>query len=598
MPDPLVVIIASLPAKALRQQRRQERLAFALLLILGVAVFLGGISWGLPSRDTDRFLFGLRAPWTGRRILQLTGQRATATNQGADVDRNPLDKNGKVVLNATAADRAQIVRRYRLFTYQPDEMVTLMALAQMHPGQGDLDPRLYQYGGLWIYPVGAMLRVAGLLHLVKLTPDLQYYLDRPEAFGRFYVVARLYVFAWAMLGAWAVFSLVRQWTRGSLIAACVACFCYIMLPVVVNMSHEAKPHLPGAVLMLLTALAASKYVRTAEMRWWWITAGVAGLAVGMVLAAWPVLIVLPVASVLVRQDWRLRMRMVAAAAGFAVAVYFATNPYVLLHLFSNRDLLRSNLGNTRDMFQFGLSGPALFNAAVLIAEGTSILVAVAGAVAIMTLVIFAILRRSSAIRHPGWLLVAPAMLVLIQFVVFAKDQPGAYGRFAIFLDLALLVAAIVGGSELLKRMKWRPELLVLLAIAAALSGSRYYVGFVSDTGSMTSRESAAQLLDVYWQTGSRSIGVVAEPAPYSVPPLNLFDWRLILLPKDYDPASDRDRPDVIVRTADVSQPPPPRWAERYEWAFVDPVGDDARMRWAAKPFLVLHVRPDAFGVPR
>jgi len=592
MPEPLVGFGQSLRARAVERRRRQVRAALVVLLLLAVAVFAGGISWGLPSREADQFLFATRSAWTGKQILEIAGPRIADANQGADIDRDPLVRLEKVTLNRTDAERARIVRRYRLFTNQPDEMVTLMALAQMRPGQGDFDPRLYQYGGLWVYPVGALIRAAGTLRLLHVTSDLEYYLDHPEAFGRFYVIVRLYVVGWAIVGAWAVFALVRRWTRGSLRASCIACCCYIMLPAVVNMSHEAKPHLPGAVLMLLTVLAASKYVRTTELIWWLVSAVLAGLAVGMVLAAWPVMLVLPIAVMLVRQGWPTRARLLAVGVGLEVAVYFAVNPYVLMHLFDNRTLLRSNLGNTRDMFQLCLSGQGLANAAVLIGEGSTVAVAVCGGFALVLLAVAAICRKHWAMHHSCWLMVGPAMLVLAQFILFADGQPGEYGRFAIFLDISLLTAAIVGGTAILNRMQWRATPLVLLAVLTAFSGSRYYQGFISEATGTTSRLVASRLIEEYRLAGARTIGVVAEPAPYSVPPLDLFAWRLVLLPKGYDPASDPRPPEVIVRTVDVPTLPKSVPA-RYECTIVDPVAQVRRMQWAAKPLLIMHVKPQA-----
>ena len=86
----------------------------------------------------------------------------------------------------------------------------MRSLAGMKPGQLQLDPKLYQYGGLWVYPVGALLKVGSILGFIKLTPDLAFYLDHPEEFARFYVVARLYSAAWGVVGAWAVFMLAPQ----------------------------------------------------------------------------------------------------------------------------------------------------------------------------------------------------------------------------------------------------------------------------------------------------------------------------------------------------------------------------------------------------
>lgn len=588
MPEPLPQGVESLRIRAVRRRRRQDRTAITFLLILALAVFTGGITWGLPSRESDKYLFGDRPAWSGEEIQSLTGQRKTTTRLGADVDRDPVAKaGGPVVLNGTDARRAEIVRRYRLFTYQPDEMVTMMALAEMRPGQGDFDPKLYQYGGLWIYPIGALLKIGSMLGIVRLQPDLAYYLDHPEAFARFYVVARLYVVAWAILGAWAVFALTRRLAGGAVLPACIACFCYIMMPVVVNMSHEAKPHLPGAVLMLLATLAAVRYVRTADAMWWLLASLLAGLAVGMVLAAWPILAVVPAATLLVRQDWRSRVRTCAWGAAISAATYFVTNPYVLINFFTNRQLLQSNLGNTRDMFSFGLSLDAVTNAVRLIAEGASFTLAGVGMLAAAALIIAASLRKNWALRSSAWLVVLVAGLGLVQFVLFAGGQPAEYGRFAVFADISLLIGAVVGGYFAFHWMEWRPEFLILLGLAAAIPGSSYYAGFVEDAGRARSRLMAAQVVEAKRQGGTRSVGVFAEPAPYAVPPINLFSGPVVLLPRGYNPAIDPNTPDVVVRTVDTMDKPPEAWMARYEFEFIDPLDSTAKMRWAAKPFLVM-----------
>ncbi len=590
MPEPPPPM-STRPARAalVRQRIRQERVALGFLLLLALAVFCGGITWGLPSSEVNHFLFGTHAPWSGSKILELTGSRESTATQGADVDRNPLgDRHNKVVLNRTDRQRAEIVRRYRLYSYQPDEMVTFLALAGMKPSRGDFDPKLYQYGGLWIYPVGALLKVCNTLGIVRVTPDLAWYLDHPADFGRFYVIARLYVVAWAMLGAWAVLVLTRR-LSGSLVAGSIACFCYIMMPVVVNMSHEAKPHLPGAVLILLAALATIKYVRTAERYWWLIGSVLTGAAVSMVLTAWPALVLPFVAALLMRQEWQAKLRSGLGGLGIAVAVYFITNPYVFVHLFNNRELLMSNLGNTRAMFTLGLNWPAIENAAWLVGQGTSPAIAVGGAIAAIALIIRAVLRKTRARRHSAWMLFAPSALGLGQFALFASGQPAEYGRFAVLVDVALMIGATTGFWRVLERLEWRPELLVVLGLAAAVPGSRYYPAFVSDATGPSSRMLAAEVVEELRLVGGRSVGVFAEPAPYAVPPLNLFGWRVVLLPRDYNPATDRDPPDVIVRAVDRIRPLPPEWAGRYEMQTVQTVGPGAPMRWAAKPFEIMQL---------
>src|SRR5687768_6086111 len=104
----------------------------ALALIVAATWFVLGINWGLPSRDVDAFLFGDPSQaWSGQRILELGGGWEQDANRGADVDRNPVaSRDQPFVLNGTDAQRAEIIRRYRLFSYQPDEMLTFRALSQ------------------------------------------------------------------------------------------------------------------------------------------------------------------------------------------------------------------------------------------------------------------------------------------------------------------------------------------------------------------------------------------------------------------------------------------------------------------------------------
>ncbi len=195
-------------------------------------------------------------------------------------------------------------------------MITFRALSRLHPGRLDLDPRLYQYGGLWIYPVGGLLRLAAAAHRLTLRTDLAFYLDHPDAFARFYVVARLYSAAWGLVGVVVVYGLARELTGRTLVAA-TAAGVYAAMPVVVNAAHEAKPHLAGTVLTLATVWAAARYRRTG--RGWAWAAALAGAAAGMVLtgvAAWAVL---PVMA------WR-RPRTAALAVLVAAGVFVVDQP--------------------------------------------------------------------------------------------------------------------------------------------------------------------------------------------------------------------------------------------------------------------------------
>ncbi len=242
-----------------------ETTLLAAILLAFVAMSVVGITWGLPSRKIDKYLFGDDPPWPGQKIYRLAGAAEKfSPDRGADVDVDPLDKSTSepILLTATEEDIGKIYLRYRLYTYQPDEMITMMALAGMNPRELDLDPRLYQYGGLFIYPVGALIGACGLAGLIDVRSDVAYYLDNPDEFGKFYVVARAYSAAWGLVGVVVVFAIARR-LAGSRVGL-LAALLFALMPVVVCMAHEGKPHLPGAVLMLAAVLFAMRHLSATQ----------------------------------------------------------------------------------------------------------------------------------------------------------------------------------------------------------------------------------------------------------------------------------------------------------------------------------------------
>jgi hypothetical protein len=547
--------------------RTRDRTVLVGLLLLCAAVFLTGINWGLPTRAVDPFLFGGQPAWTGAQIATLAP--AEDLGRGADVDANPIRASGTpIVVNATDPQRAEIIRRYRLFSHQPDEMITFKSLSTIRGTRGD--PRLYQYGGLWIYPVGALLKLASILNLVDLRADQTFYLDHPEAFGRFYIVARLYVVAWALVGAWAVFRLAQRFGNGDLIVSAAATLCYAFLPVVVNMAHEAKPHLPGAVLALLAILAGARYVESGLTRWWVLAAALCGAAAGMVLSMILVLVILPVMTMLRRDPAGQRVTVLLASLLIALDVYFLTNPYVLIHLVGDRSILQSNLQNTAAMYRAPASLAGVWNAVNLITIGTTPLLALSGAAAAC---LFAIRMRA---RSPaGMMLALVCVLIMVQFVLLATGKPAEYARFALLLDVGLMLAAVVGLAAVARSAARRTGLLAILFLTTAFHGVSYVWHFARDASSPTTRLVAAQRLREFSERDDTSLIVNADPAPYCLPPVDLFKWKIVL------DRSGSSRGGVSIRPIDAI----PRESRSTRLEYLNPPRlTPTPMSWASKPF--------------
>jgi hypothetical protein len=453
----------------------------------------------------------------------------------------------------------------------------------MKPGKLQLDPKLYQYGGLWVYPIGGLLKLASLFHLVRLTPDLSFYLDHPEAFGRLYVVMRLYSAAWGLVGVAVMFGLARRISGSQLIGA-IAAVCCTLLPTVINGAHEAKPHLAGAVLGLIAVDFAIRAIERGDWRWV-IASGVAcGAAASMVLSEWLVIGVLPAMAICLLWHGRLAHvsaqgrkimggppmpRVIALLMGAcvsALAAYAIFNPYVIVHLLGDRAVLQSNLENSAAMYQSPASVDGVLHGVVLLAEGGSTTIFFG---------MFAIAFFAWRKEPIAWLLVGATVPGLFVFLVHATGKPGEYGRFALALDVVLLLGATIA-MRVFKRTIERVVAGAMLVLMLLPLGASYVLDYGRETFGGASRLVAAERLRTL--PGAVTLGMDAEPAPYALPPVNLFDWKWVLLPRGAAMPGDVD---VRIDPVDSAG------ADGANVQFViRPVLLATPISWAGKPFRV------------
>lgn len=504
--------------------------------------------WGLPSSRCDDLLFGHEPPWKADRYQAARDLEQLRTGEvGADRDLNPLPVRNEVVdLTADEASRAEILRRYRLYSRQPDEMIIFRALQRMRPRQLDFDPHLYQYGGGYLYLVGAALGAAALTGWVKLTGNIGVYLAHPEWFASFYVVARLVSLAFGALTLLAVHRLARRAAgrmAGWLALVGVAC-----CPVFITAVLEAKPHLPSACMILWATLSALDYHArgrsTAVLRM-----GVqAGYALGLVLTGAAALLLWP--ALLLARPAAPRRRVLAQlglAALVALLVYAILNPYVLYNGLSGRAALGSNIANSMAMYRDQMR--QAFDGAVrvgqLLVESAGVSVPVIGIVGL-----FLLLQRRAAVTVIG---AAAGAGMLVLCVLLGAGKPAEFARFLILPVLLLNVAAAWSVATVARRHPIAGWLLAV-AVLALMKPAAYVRSFYIDArGANESRYRAARYL-VEHMAAEDAIGVLQEPAPYAVPPLDFAHRRVLLLPPVPPANLDREPlPTWLVFTADDGQ---------------------------------------------
>lgn len=273
--------------------------------------------------------------------------------------------------------------------------------------------------------------------------------------------------------------------------------------------------------------------------------------------------------------------VVATLAGGAT--YLLTNPYVPINLIVNRAVLRSNLGTSTAMYHAGISSAGIVNTILLAAAGASPLLGIVGAIGAIALG-----WRAMRVRHEmgdeavrrraaGLLLAVPALGILAQCALVAAGKPGEFGRFLLVPDIFLAVEAVVAVATFVTRPTGRVVTMFILVLTTAVPGLLYLRGFVRDSGAKTSRIAEADRLRAMRGGGARTLAVYAEPAPYCMPPVDLFRWTIELLPRDAGPDDGLRAAEASVRTVDVA--PGRTSGERVRNVLsATPIG------WADKPF--------------
>jgi hypothetical protein len=251
-----------------------------------------------------------------------------------------------------------------------------------------------------------------------------------------------------------------------------------------------------------------------------------------------------------------RFGILARSALLGIFAYILFNPFVAIHFFGDRELLRSNLGNSAAMYHIDFGGAA--NAARLILEGASPILVIAALIGALSL-IWRRLRPACACAGKsdvGWLLAAPAMLVAIQFFLLAAGKPPEYARFGLLIDVFLLVVAFAAAARLQSHRARRAAAVAIVAFVVPFAVP-YVVAFVRDASAEPSRLVAARTIKTYLDQGAATVRLGAEPAPYNTPPIDLFRARL-LLPPPGEPVPA----DVIVQLDARASPAPICWADK------------------------------------
>lgn len=469
-----------------------------LIVAIGLGLGLTGIQWGLPSRAR----------------VDLLGGNPDAIRQQVLTDSH---KPGSVTIAEPASGQTNLARTYRryfLYSHHPDEMLTLMSLAQMRPSKFDLNPHLFQYGGLFVYPIGGILFVANKLGAVRLSPQMESYLREPELFARLYIVGRLYGMTLCLLTALLVFQFARRLTDD--LSATAGSLLFLSAPGVLVLGHEMKPHAGAALFVLLMMVSLFELLAGKNRFWLWIAATACGSATAMVPTnAVFVLCLVAGCGFLRHVPLFGRLALAAQSLLVAVGVYLVFNPYVLIDF--KTFLQEARHGSQWHTHEFRLTYWAGLVWAVLVPA--------AG----FPMVGFGLAGAFVAGRaHRQWttLVLAPlgvASLLLTYQLGPATTEPQSARFFVGFAPVLAVFASI--GLHSIPRPGWRVATsIVALAWSGYISAPILRL-FRQDTGSESSLLAAGRWINSNIPAGSR-IEAPPSPAPFKFPPFAFAQFQL------------------------------------------------------------------------
>ncbi|NQV44723.1 MAG: hypothetical protein HQ501_07450 [Rhodospirillales bacterium] len=431
---------------------------------------------------------------------------------GSDVSAgSALERNSMTGAGAgESVDRWMV--RFKLYSIEADEHINIMALSRIKPGQGQFDPHFYQYGGAWLYPLGAWYLVLSKVGVITLAP-LNSYLRQPELMDSVYIWGRVFVVL-AVAGA-SLFLFAACHRIASARESLLCMVLFLAAPGTVMFSQVMKPHwyalffVCGA-LYVLTRLLSGQFWRERDN----VALGVfLGLAVGSVLTFGLFAALCWLAMAVFVYRGIIHPRALLLVPAIALTVYLGTNPFVVLNISAVQS--ESSLLVNWYTQKAGISSILLFAKNSLLANF--------GAAATLLIACVATYAIVSMPRSPmAWAAVTGiGVVVLIAVLTSSIATWHTNTRYLSFL--------LPSGLLFLCATQWRGQKILLsLAVALTLLQSAPLALAYRDENDPThsTRHLAGRWIEENIPGDAALCFQTKTLAPYEVPPIDFARYRI------------------------------------------------------------------------
>jgi hypothetical protein len=227
----------------------------------------------------------------------------------------------------------------RAVSYHPDENTYLWQIATMNPAEGDF---VIDVRGMAVvsYILAALLKAADVVGWLELQPSEDFYIAHPEEAAKMYLLGRAISIVSGMLSIVLIYLIVRKtFTKAPWWLAPLGALLLAVAPGHVINCHYLETDLPVTLFVLLTVYWMVDLVQRGRLRDYVLVGIGTGLAIG---TKWSALLLLPLALIAhcMRQSvwWRPttifgkeQFKRLLVLGLSLVLVFFLTNPYTALH---------------------------------------------------------------------------------------------------------------------------------------------------------------------------------------------------------------------------------------------------------------------------
>lgn len=519
---------------------KTTRLLLPLLLIFSVFLTLYGIDWGLPSAVRKSLL--MPAGYDTQEFYNLMKQSREdiyALSKGSPVGRYygapgsgitpvlaSMDMTGAdtVIVEMTDKVLANFIRPYLLRSHSSDEQMTIASLGSMKPRACDFYPRIFCYGAVYIYTVGASFAAAKIFGLVSLVPDLAFYFAAPAEMAKLFITGRALNSVFLALTLYFVFLTARRLYSER--AGLLAVFLIAINPAVLFEAHIMKPYMLGTLLSVICLYYSLELLEANAKPRHYILAGLfAGLTAGT-MSFYGYIIIAPLAAHLLagrRFDRNLIYLFAVPAAAFLI-----TNPYWLLK-YSD---MRLEMESSRSVYAATVSLPLVIDFVfhklpANISYGLALLFLAGSA--------HAFARKQKA----DYLLLSSCVIPLLIFTYLLQNQEFTHHLSRFFIPWLVVFSILAARSIELFYVKYsfKPLVLLMTAILLAPTFAHSYLverNFKIDATPDSTRLRAAAWLKEALPEGS-VIALAGLPEPFSVPPFDFTKYKLAPLKQQREP---------------------------------------------------------------